>query len=642
MWRPTPADATARASRLVVIAAAVVFALVVCEGRPWLLFARGGFSADFYDEQARSLLRLRLGVRPDVPGPEGFLIDGTTYLYYGIFLALVRLPFALFGDMFAGRLSRVSMITGYLVFCTGAHHLALELRRWYVAQRRTTDEVPGVGVSWRVVGFVAAAAASPALYLAGWVSVYHETELWAAAFAVWAMVGASRVLDGATGRTAWWTAGALVACTLTRASVGIGVAFGVCLAFAPLAWRIARRIGTVADPTRVWVVAGGAVLGVVGHMAVNVAKFGSPTALPADRQLLTINSAERAAWFAGNNGSFFSTRFLPTTLVQYLRPDTVSFERLIPFVRYGALADDRGSYPMETITASASITAAATLLFVAAVVGVVIAARTKAWRWLALTAGAAVAALPTFTIGFIGNRYLVDMLPMLMVPAALAFVALPVRTPLLRVARIGTAALVVWGLWCNVSLALWTQDLKEPGFTSFRYRVDGWVFGDPAPGLIDLTPGMAVPRDGVVALDRDATLGTCSGVYIAEQGAWVALERTNGARRLTGEVQLTPGATTVAGGETWSIVATVVDDEARWSLDVDGTVTTGDPMPLTVGPAHVTIVADPLTAELSVTVDGTLALFSFAVPPGTLLPTDALVLDGDRGESLCRQLEARR
>ena len=160
MWRPTPADATARASRLVTIAAAVVFALVVCEGRPWLLFARGGFSADFYDEQARSLLRLSLGVRPEVPGPEGFLIDGTTYLYYGIFLALVRLPFALFGDVFAGRLSRVSMIAGYLVFCTGAHHLALELRRWYVAQRRTTDEVPGVGVSWRVVGFVAAAAAS--------------------------------------------------------------------------------------------------------------------------------------------------------------------------------------------------------------------------------------------------------------------------------------------------------------------------------------------------------------------------------------------------------------------------------------------------------------------------------------------------
>ena len=399
------------------------------------------------------------------------------------------------------------------------------------------------------------------------------------------------------------------------------------------------------------IVVGGALAGVIGHMAVNVVKFGSPTALPADRQLLTINSPERAAWFAGNNGSFFSPRFLPTTLVHYLRPDTVSFERLVPFVRYGALADDRGSYPMETITTSASITAAATLLFVAAIAGVVIAMRSRAWRWLALTVGAAIAAVPTFTIGFIGNRYLVDMLPMLMIPAAIAFAALPVRACFVRAARIGVGALAVWGLWCNVSLAVWTLDLKSPAFTSFRYRVDGWVFGDPAPGLTDLTPGMAVPRDAMVAVDHDATLGTCSAVYIAEQGAWVALERTNGGRRLSGTVAIEDPATpsdggrsgfTIAGGDTWSIVAAVDGDQQLWSLDVAGTVTEGAPITRSGGVAHVTIVADPLTAELSVTVNGELALFSFAVPPGPMLPTDALALDPEPGDSLCRQLEARR
>ena len=97
------------------------------------------------------------------------------------------------------------------------------------------------------------------------------------------------------------------------------------------------------------------------------------------------------------------------------------------------LAADRGSYPMETITASASLTTSATLLLVAAVVGVALIVRGRRWPLLALVGGGAIAAAPTFTIGFIGNRYLVDMLPMLLVPAALAFgtFQLPVAMPAL-------------------------------------------------------------------------------------------------------------------------------------------------------------------------------------------------------------------
>ena len=79
MWRRTsPADPAARAARLVTIVATVVFALVVTRCRPWELFVRESFSNDFYDEQARSLLRFHLWVRPEVPGPEGFLVDGRT------------------------------------------------------------------------------------------------------------------------------------------------------------------------------------------------------------------------------------------------------------------------------------------------------------------------------------------------------------------------------------------------------------------------------------------------------------------------------------------------------------------------------------------------------------------------------------
>lgn len=644
MWRPTdpadPAARTTRVARIVTIAATVVFALIVCRFQPWQLFTREAYSNDFYDEQARSFLRLRLAVRPEVPGQEGFLIDGKTYLYYGPFLALVRLPFAVFGDLFAGRLARLSMILGFVAYCTACFHLVRHLGP--TASTR------------RVAGFVAAAACSPVLFLSGWVSVYHETELWAAAFAVWAIVGTLRLVahPSPTRHQYLAVAAPLAAGILTRASVGIGIAAGACLAvvivfrsriFSPGAtMRDQKR--RIAVPAPVGTVVGASAVGFAIHAALNWAKFGSPTKLPGQLQLLSLNDPVRAAWFEGNGDSFFSTKFLSTTVVHYLRPDTVRLERLFPFVRYGPLATDRSSYPLETITPSASLTTSATLLLAAALVGIVLIVRRRAWPLLALTVGGAIAAGPTFTIGFIGNRYLVDMLPMLLVPAALAFATLSLPTPSWRrIARGATVALVAWGAWCNVSLALWTQQLKEPAFTDWRYRVDGWIFGDPAPALVDLAPGMPFPRDGVVALDRDPATGRCSGVYIAEQGAWVALERSNDGRRLLGTLVIGDDRTLVAGGDTWLVDAIVTDGQVSFEAEIDGSIVTGDTMALPADRAVTfDLVADPIVGQLVLEVDGEQVLFAFTGALGPGLSGPDVTLDSDPGDSLCRQLEARR
>ena len=215
---------------------------------------------------------------------------------------------------------------------------------------------------------------------------------------------------------------------------------------------------------------------------------------------------------------------MPTTLVQYLRPDSVRFERLVPFVRYGPLAHDRSSYPLETITPASSLTVAATLLCLGAVVGMVMVVRHRDLVWAALVLGAAVAAIPTFTIGFIANRYLVDMMPLVLLPAALAgaCITLPAAaTRLRRPARAAVVAVTVWTAWCNVSLATWTQNLKEPGFTELRYRLDDLAFGNPAPSLRVIDSTTPVPRDGIVGLAVGRDGADCHAVYIAEQGAWV-------------------------------------------------------------------------------------------------------------------------
>lgn len=643
MWRRTgdaEADRAARAARIVTLGAALLFLLVLTAWRPWELFVRAGYSADFYDEQARSFLRGRLAVRPEVATIEGFEIDGRTYLYYGPFLALARLPFALidlpFDGAFAGRLAAASMVAAFVVLCTAAFHLGRAALAWWGGQRPGRDTSHD-GV--RLAVLVAAVAASPALFLAGWISVYHETELWAAAFAVWACVGALRLCatDAVDRRDLVVASAGVVAATLTRATVGIGVGLGVVAAVAFVHRRSLRRVVPLGAA---------ALAGVATHVASNVARFGTLLSLPADRQVLTLQNPDRAAWFAGNDGSFFGLRFLPTTLVHYLRPDAIRFERLLPIVRFGPPADVLGSYPVESNTPASSLTVTATLLFAAALVGVVVLVRRRAWPWLLLVAGGALASAPSFAIGFVANRYLVDMLPMLVVPAAVAVAVCPWpdTATTRRVAAVGIVALVGWGTWSNVALATWTQQIKEPGFHEWRHAVDDALFGGTPPGVVDVRAGDPAPRDGIVGLDPD-----CSGAYVAEQGKWVPLERRLGDRLLEGTVRLggeSPGdETVVATGPDWTLTAVLGDISGTAFARLDGpggTTATGRAVAWTSA-SDVRVVLDPVVPELRVEVDGTSALFGFDVPPGPAAPTAAFEqVSGDGGDSLCRRLEARR
>ena len=167
-WLATHRGPGSRPARRVALAATLLFLMVVCGWKPWELFARGGFSTDFYDAQARAFLHGRLDVPSKVAGPEGLLIGGKTYLYYGPVLAIARIPFALFGHWADGRLTRFSLTLGFFAACTLARHLVVTVG---AVLQRTISPV-------RQTVLVAAVACSPALSLAGWNTVYHETEMW--------------------------------------------------------------------------------------------------------------------------------------------------------------------------------------------------------------------------------------------------------------------------------------------------------------------------------------------------------------------------------------------------------------------------------------------------------------------------------
>jgi hypothetical protein len=370
------------------------------------------------------------------------------------------------------------------------------------------------------------------------------------------------------------------------------------------------------------------VVPVVLHAAVNWAKFRSLFGVPGGRQLLSLQDPERAAWFAGNGESFFSTRFLPTTLVQYWRPDALRFERLVPGVRFGPLATDRGSYPVESITPATSLTLSATLLLVLAVAGALWMLRHRCRTWLLVLAGTIAGTLPTFTIGFIANRYLIDMLPPLIVGAAVGTWVLDV-VPYRRIVHVAAAVLAVWGLWVNASLATWTIEYKSAGFTELRYRVDHVLFGDGgSPSLTTLVPGAAVPRDGVVALDPD-----CAGVYIAEQGRWVALERADGVRRTAGTVDdLSAGVAVLAQGRGWTLE--LVGNDTPTALRLvgdDGGLLSEQPVAADATgsiPLDYEVIVDPVTGEFVAEI-GEL---------GMLLPPDVVATGGPIGATSSGQV----
>lgn len=601
-----------------------IFWFAVCSWRPWTLLGRGAFSSDFYDAQAHAFLRFRVDVPPEVASIEGFLIDGDTYLYFGPLLALARLPVAVFGHWADGHLVRLSLVVGFAALCAASFRLAVEARNSLSVQDPERDSSEDRS---RIALFVAAAACSPALALFGWVSVYHETELWAAVFVVAAAAYTLAVWRSPARRPLTLAIVFVFAAVLTRASVGAGAAAALGgVGF--MLWRRDRY-------SSLWCLAG-AVMAPLVHGALNYSKFGSLFGLPAERQVLTFQDPERAAWFAGNDGSFFSVRFLETTLRHYLRPDTVRFERLLPVIRFGPPADDIGSYPLENNTPSSSLTATATLFVVLSLVGLVLIVRRRAWSWLVVAGGVAMGAVPTFLIGFIANRYLVDMVPMLMVPAAFAALAVPSPTRLAakRALSVGAVALVVWGTWVNLALGTWLQQLHSPGFTEFRYRVDELVFGNGAPGLIQFDPDAATPRSGVVAVDRE-----CRGVYVADDDRWVALERGRG-RRVVGEFAPT-GDTTVFRTSTDSLDILVRDGRLLARLRTADRTVRGDPVDWDGGTVKVELTSDPITGGFRVTIDDQLGVGQLRPIPLDAASFGPRFARGSVATPLCEQLQRR-
>ena len=246
--------------------------------------------------------------------------------------------------------------------------------------------------------------------------------------------------------------------------MGIAPVLALALVLVAVPASAFRRASAVSDdvaaPGRAWQLLGSVALPVVSYAFVNWARFGTLFSIPFDRQLSTLHDASLRHIVRANGGTMFELRALPTTVVQYFRPDGLRVR--FPFPLLPEPGHAYGGAKFVAIQGTTSIPASMPALTVLAIIGVVVLLRADS-RFKVLripVAATLVATLVTLTYAYITNRYLADFLPALILLALIGTNSLLAATtrrddPSNRRKLVGCAlvVLVAVGLWANVGIA---------------------------------------------------------------------------------------------------------------------------------------------------------------------------------------------
>ncbi len=370
-----------------------------------------GYASNFYDLQTRAMMHGHLYVSPGALGPEAFVHGGHEYTYFGIFPSLLRLPVFAVTSSLDGKLTALSLLLAWITTALFTSSLLWRIRttaRGSAPLGRAEAATYGVLVATVMGGSVLMAlSANP------W--VFTEDIAWSVALTIgtlWSLLGVMQ-------RPSWGgvvVSGALIlAAVLTRGSTGYACAlgaFGVALWFA---------VGQRATTCRQWwlpvSLAGLIPLGI--SCAIDLAKFGILFGLAESDQLLYKNF--------GIKGSYFGIHFLPSTLVAYFQPTGLRLRAVFPFITLpSAQARSVGGASLYGRDWIASVPAAMPLLFLLSIWGTVTAFRpsrsSSSVRLRIVLAVAAAAGATVLVYGWVANRFVGDLVPVLVAASAVGTV----------------------------------------------------------------------------------------------------------------------------------------------------------------------------------------------------------------------------
>lgn len=582
----------------------------------------GNAFSNFYDLQARALFHGHWWVSNGVLGIESFVVHGRSYTYFMPLPALLRMPVLLFTSDLDGRLTALSMLAAWVV--TGVFAALLLWR----ARLLLRGDAP-LGLSEALAyGFTVAAlmAGTVLVYLASAPYVYNEDFSWGVATSVGALFALLGVLEHPTRRRLVLLAVLMVAVNLSRLTLAWGCDIGVLLA---AGWFFSGRAG--ADNKRwAWPTVAAALVPFALGCYVTWAKFGYPIGLPMADQVWTQIDQHRQQFLAANGGKAYSPTFIPTTALAYLRPDGLRLTDVFPYITLPAQAPSVvGGVVMDMTYRTGSAPATMPLVFLLGVWGAITSFRPKAVGRAALVRipmlAAAAATVGVFVWGYVANRYLSDLLPLLFVAAAVGLADIWRRldgrpSRVRRAWASGIAALAVVSVMINVAVASTPQDVgawqgsKVQSYVQTQEDLSD-VTGNP---IASNTVGGATLPAGAPA-DTLFVLDNCSALYLSNgerYNPWVPVSL---ASPFTQDFSVRFNRRT----KTLQQIALVQmgrDVQSAVYLDYDGSqmrVVFSDPLffdtglwaPATVGkPYDIDVVADIPRQSLTVTINGHLAL----------------------------------
>jgi hypothetical protein len=497
-----------------------------------------GYASNIYDLQARALLSGHLYVSKGSLAIETWTRHGHDYTYFGVFPSLLRLPVLAVTHRFDGRLTALSLLLAWCVTAVIVWALIWRVRcmlRGPIALGRLEAASLGVVIASALGGSVL-------IYLAANPYVFSEDKAWGVALALGSLFSLLGMLE----RPSWGRLSLvtffLLASNLTRITEGYA---GVVGALLLAAWFALGRSGPA---QRRWapLTLGVALLAVALGSFINWVKFGLLFGVPyQDYRAFNLFDQARI-----NGGSYFSLKYLPSTLLAYLQPVGLHFSRVFPFLTLPSGPPRAvAGVAFDSRLRTASLVTSMPLLFILSCWGAVqvwrprVSRPERMLRWMVLAAGTGTAAVLFY--GWIANRYLADFLPVLVLGAAIGVVDLWRRlasTSSLRrrAAFLLIAVVALFELVANIGIAIsptegWTPTQATNFLTTARNVSN--LTGHPLSS--EILRGTTLPYwapAGTLFVGNN-----CQGLYIsngedytgvlnqrAERRTWVVVEEGRG------------------------------------------------------------------------------------------------------------------
>ncbi|MHB8429442.1 MAG: hypothetical protein ACYDDZ_02790 [Acidimicrobiales bacterium] len=448
------------------VIAVLVGVVVVLPPMLWLLWDLWNGSVNplravpydnFYDMQARAIFHGHLYLPNGKEGIEAFRHGGRQYTYFGLFPSIIRMPVLLVTSSLDGKLTAPSILLAWM-----ATALSSSLLLWRIRFMARGEALVGRAEAAAYGALMATImGGSVVIFLAATPFVYNEDFAWSIPLTV----GSLLALLGMMERPSWGrvaSAGVLIlSANLDRTPTGYACVIAAVLV---AGWFALGKGGT--DNKRwAWPIAGVGAFAFLVSCAVTYAKFGIPVGLPMADQIWTTVNAHRRYFLAANGGKAFSFGFIPSTLWAYLQPFGIHLSGLFPYITPPtAPAAQLDGAVLDQFYPTASFTATSPLLFLAGIWGLVTAFRPSPIGKIAATRVLLVAAAAgtsgVLLWGYISQRYLGDLMPLVILASGIGMVDIWRRLDgrSRRGRRRVLGAIGVLAAYCvaaNIAIALW-------------------------------------------------------------------------------------------------------------------------------------------------------------------------------------------